>query len=83
MYVHEVIDHQTGKIVGIYKSLNAATSKVINLCGQANSSRYRIWPNYVNEVIYEADLDCVYQEDTRAQDQYEEYDPTNINAVPF
>lgn len=79
MYVYELMDHQTGKIIGIYTSMQAATQRVYALTGRTISTRYRVWSNYVRHVIYEPDLDCMYQEDPRER----EFDDEDVNAVPF
>lgn len=54
MNVYEVIDHHYNKLVGIYTSQQAAVSKIVDLTGDHCSTRYKVWPNCVKDVIYEA-----------------------------
>lgn len=81
MYVYEVLDHQYKRTVGIYTNWSAAIRRVIELTGKDVSTRYKVWPMAVKDVIYEPELDCMIR-DERDQDQFCD-DLADINAIPF
>ena len=82
MIVYELLDHQINKIVGIYINFDSARWKIYELCGSPYSTRYKIYTKSIKDIIYESDLDCIYQEDPRER-EFDDHDWSDVNSVPF